>query len=125
MGAIANEINDGPGCLSNNLILLEMREAVVKERGKPDVRFAAAHSQIGIAYMMTGKLALATEYFKRSIAIFKSLEDFKVDMLGFPMANLGLAYWIQGQLLDAEETFATALEDREKAFGKMDQVSYK
>lgn len=46
--------------------------------------------------MIIGKLALATEYFKTSVEMFKSLEDFHVDMLGFPIANLGLAYWIQG-----------------------------
>ena len=125
LGAIANEINDGPGCLSNNLILLEMCKKRSEEHGKPDVRLAAAHSQIGIAYMMTGKLALATEYFKQSVAIFKGLENFQVDMLGFPAANLGLGYWLQGQLDEAEELFATSLRQREDAFGKMDKVSYK
>ncbi|SPO03437.1 uncharacterized protein DNG_06120 [Cephalotrichum gorgonifer] len=125
LGAVANEINDGPGCLHNNIILLEMRRGISAERGKPDVRLAAAHSQIGIAYMMTGKLALATEYFKQSIEIFKSLDEFHVDMLGFPAANLGLSYWMQGQLDEAEEIFANALGDREKEYGKMDKVSYK
>ncbi|KPM44209.1 hypothetical protein AK830_g2377 [Neonectria ditissima] len=125
LGAIANEINDGPGCLRFNLILLEMRKTVAEKANMPDVRLAAAHSQMGIAYMMTGKLALATEYFKHSVALFRSLNDFQVDMLGFPMANLGLAYWIQGQLDEADATFAEALSDREKTFGKMDKVSYK
>jgi tetratricopeptide (TPR) repeat protein len=102
-----------------------MRTRSAEERGKPDVRLAAAHSQIGIAYMMGGKLALATEYFKQSVKIFKSLEDFQADMLGFSSANLGLAYWIQGQLDEAEEVFATALKEREEAFGRLDTMSYK
>jgi tetratricopeptide (TPR) repeat protein len=125
LGAIANEINDASGCLQNNLVLLDMRTRSAEERGKPDVRLAAAHSQIGIAYMMGGKLALATEYFKQSVEIFKSLEDFQADMLGFPSANLGLAYWTQGQLDEAEEVFATALKEREEAFGRLDTMSYK
>lgn len=102
-----------------------MRQEASAKSGKPDVRLAAAHSQIGIAYMMMGKLALATEYFKTSVEMFKSLEDFHVDMLGFPITNLGLAYWIQDQLDEAEVMFATALEDRENAFGKLDKVSHK
>lgn len=125
LGAISNEINDGVGCLDNNLILMKMRTEASVQRGKPDVRLAAAHSQIGIAYMMMGKLALATEYFKNSVEMFKSLDEFQVDMLGFPMANLGMAYWTQGQLDEAEITFATALHEREVAFGKLDKVSYK
>lgn len=125
LGAISNEINDGPNCLHFNLIFFEMRKEYAKKAGKPDVRLAAAHSQIGIAYMMTGRIALATEYFKQSVSLFRSLEDFHIDMLGFPMANLGLAYWIQGQLEAAEEIFTEALADRERAFGKMDTVSYK
>ncbi|KAI9154910.1 Regulatory protein AfsR [Paramyrothecium foliicola] len=119
LGAIANEINDGPGCLANNLILLQMRKQSSEDNGKPDVRLAAAHSQIGIAYMMMGKLALATEYFKQSLEIFKGLEDFHVDMLGFPAANLGLSYWLQGQLGDAEEVFATTLKEREAVTGRI------
>lgn len=102
-----------------------MRKQISEKIGKPDVRLAAAHSQIGIAYTMTGKLALATEYFKQSLEMFKALDDFHVDMLGFPAANLGLSYWLQGQLDDAENVFATALKEREEAFGKMDRVSYK
>ncbi|TGO51365.1 hypothetical protein BOTNAR_0359g00150 [Botryotinia narcissicola] len=125
LGAIANETNDGAGCLFNNLILLDMRIKTFEVKGTPDVRLAAANSQIGIAYMMIGKLALATEYFKKSIMLFQSLDNFQIDMLGFPAANLGLAYWMQGQLDEADDTFATALREREREFGKMDNISYK
>lgn len=125
LGAVANETNNGPDCLKYNVILLEMRKNIAKKSGKEDVPLAAAHSQIGIAYMMMGKYALATDHFKESIAMFQRLENFMVDMLAFPMANLGLAYWIQGQLEYSERTFIQALTERELQFGKMDKVSYK
>jgi tetratricopeptide (TPR) repeat protein len=125
LGAVGNETNNGPMCVEHNTILLAMRKGEAEKNGKPDVRLGFAHSQMGIAYMMTRKYALATEYFKQSVAILRSLPGLDVDELGFPMANLGLAFWIQGQLDEAEATFEEALNDREKRFGKLDKVSYK
>ncbi|KAL2359406.1 hypothetical protein RJZ56_007744 [Blastomyces dermatitidis] len=124
MGALSNETNDAQSCLEHNIICLTRRKAEAGKNNKPDLRFAFAHSQLGIAYMMIGKFALATEYFKQCIEMIKGL-DVDVDEFGFPVCNLGLAYWVQGELDAADETLTDLLMQREKRHGKLDRVSYK
>ncbi|KAL8741433.1 MAG: hypothetical protein Q9190_005966 [Brigantiaea leucoxantha] len=79
---------------------------------------------MGIAYMMVRKFALATEYFKQSVELLKAI-DINPDEFGFPVCNLGLAYWIQGELDVADTTLTDLLLQREWLHGKMDNVSYK
>ncbi|KAI1819341.1 tetratricopeptide repeat domain-containing protein [Xylaria intraflava] len=124
MGALANETNDAQTCLDHNVICLALRRAEAARTGQADLRLAFAHSQMGIAYMMVKKFALATEYFQQSVELLKIIEA-DVDDYGFPVCNLGLAYWIQGELDDAEKTLMDLLAQREAAFGKLDTVSYK
>uniref|UniRef100_A0A8H7KEP9 MalT-like TPR region domain-containing protein n=1 Tax=Bionectria ochroleuca TaxID=29856 RepID=A0A8H7KEP9_BIOOC len=124
MGALANETNDARTCLEHNVICLALRKAEAAKTGVPDLRLAFAHSQMGIAYMMVKKFALATDYFLQSVDLLGSINA-DVDDFGFPMCNLGLAYWIQGKLDNADKTLTDLLEQREKAFGKLDSVSYK
>jgi tetratricopeptide (TPR) repeat protein len=125
LGAIANETNDWSSCLENNILLLRMRESISSKSGKPDLRLGIAYNQMGVADTMIGKYALATEFFRRSIQVYQALDDFEVDMLAFPRANLGFALWVQGQFSEAEKVLGTALAEREKEFGKMDKFSYK
>lgn len=125
LAVVASETNDAAGCMSNAALVLQMEEAEVKERGKPDARFAAANNQMEVACAMAAQLSQATEHFKSSVSLYEGLADFHVDMLALPMANLGLVYWLQDQLADADETFAAALADRHTAFGEMDKVSTK
>ncbi|KAK8139283.1 tetratricopeptide repeat domain-containing protein [Apiospora sp. TS-2023a] len=124
MGALANETNDSQSCLEHNILCLALRKADAAKRERPDLRLAFAHSQMGIAYMMTRKFALATEYFKQSIELLKSIEV-DVDEFGFPVCNLGLAYWIQGMLDDADTALTDLREQRQKRHGELDTVSYK
>ncbi|KAI1327495.1 hypothetical protein F5Y16DRAFT_191792 [Xylariaceae sp. FL0255] len=79
---------------------------------------------MGIAYMMVKKFALATDYFKQIEELLNIIQA-DVDDYGFPVCNLGLAYWVQGELDDADKTLTDLLAQREKAFGKLDTVSYK
>lgn len=124
MGALSNETNDAQSCLEHNILCLTLRKAEAAKTKKPDLRLAFAHSQMGIAYMMVKKFALATEYFKQCIEMIKGL-DVDVDEFGFPVCNLGLAYWIQGELEIADETLTDLLLQREKRHEKLDTVSYK
>lgn len=124
MGALSNETNDAAACLEHNIICLAIRkEEAAKGRG-PDLRLAFAHSQMGIAYMMIRKFALATAYFKQSVEMLKLISA-DPDEFGFPVCNLGLAYWIQGELDDADKTLTDLLLQREQLHGKLDTVSYK
>lgn len=69
----------------------------------PDLRLAFAHSWMGITYMIVRKFALATEYFKQSVRMFTSI-DVDPDKFSFPRYNPGLAYWVQGELIDVDKT---------------------
>ncbi len=124
MGALSNETNDAWSCLEHNILCLALRKAKAITYNKPDLRLAFAYSQMGIAYMMIKKFALATEYFKQCIEMIKGL-DVDVDEFGFPVCNLGLAYLVQGELDIADKTLTDLLFQREKRHGKLDKVSYK
>ena len=124
MGALSNETNDAQACLDHNILCLALRKAEAAKTQKVDMRLAFAHSQMGIAYMMVGKYALATEYFKQCVEMIKSL-DVDVDEFGFPVCNLGLAYWVQGEFDTADNVLTDLLIQREKRHGKLDRVSYK
>lgn len=124
MGALANETNDAQACLDHNILCLKRRKEEAAKGKAPDLRLAFAHSQMGIAYMMVRKFALATEYFKQSVEMLKSI-DVDPDEFGFPVCNLGLAYWVQGQLDDADKILTDLLAQRERLHGKLDSVSYK
>lgn len=123
MGALCNETNDKEACLEHNIQCLAIRKAHAVP-DKPDLPLAYAHSQMGIAYMMVGKFALATAYFEQSVTMLKSFEVDK-DEFGFPVCNLGLGYWIQGDLDKADTVLSDLLAQREMLHGKLDRVSYK
>lgn len=124
MGALCNETNDAESCLEHNILCLTIRQGEAAKTKKPDLRLAFAHSQMGIAYMMVKKFALATEYFKQSVKLLKSIEV-DPDEFGFPVCNLGLAFWVQGELDDADRTLTDLLSQRERLHGRLDTVSYK
>lgn len=124
MTALTNAVKDAQGCLKHNIACLAMRKAEAVKNGRPDLRLAFAHSQMGIAYMGIKKFALATAYFQQSIAMLKGLNA-DVEEFGFPVANLGLAYWIQGQLEEADDLLTNELSNRKARWGSLDNVSYK
>ena len=124
MGALSNETNDAQSCLEHNILCLAIRKAEAGKHNKPNLRLAFAYSQMGIAYMMVRKFALATEYFKQSVELLKTIKV-DLDEFGFPVCNLGLAYWIQGEFDAADRTLTDLLLQRERLHGKLDKVSYK
>ncbi|KAF4552210.1 Hypothetical protein D9617_10g071900 [Elsinoe fawcettii] len=99
--------------------------AVCQENEESSALLAAAYNQLGVAYTLNDDFAKAIELFRESIAAYRALENFHIDMLGFPVANLGLAQWVLGRYNEAEQTFNAALEEREAEFGVMDRLSYK
>lgn len=123
MGALCNETRDAQVCLEHNILCLARRKEEAVEVGKPNMRYAFAHNQIGIAYMGLKQFAQATQYFKQCIEILKGL-DTMGDAFGFPITNLALAYWIQGELDMADKLLTNLLAERERRYGKLDKVSY-
>lgn len=80
---------------------------------------------MGIAYMGLKKFAKATEYFQQSYPMLKSIRDLDLDEFGFPVCNLGLAYWVQGELEEADRILTDLLAQRDERHGNFDRVSYK
>jgi tetratricopeptide (TPR) repeat protein len=124
IGGLSNETNDAQASLEHNILCLSIRHAEATNSNVPDLRLAFAYNQMGISYMMAGKFALAAEYFKQNIEMLK-LIDADPDEFGFPICNLGLAYWIQGELDDADKMLTDLVLQREKLNGKLDMVNYK
>ena len=124
MGALSNETNDAQACLEHNTLCLALRKDEAVREKQPSLRLALAHSQMGIAYMMVKKFALATEYFKQSVYLLETI-DGDPDEFGFPVCNLGLTYWVQGDLDSADKTLTDLLAQRERLHGKLDKVSDK
>ncbi|KAI9733663.1 MAG: hypothetical protein M1834_003265 [Cirrosporium novae-zelandiae] len=125
LGAVANESNDAESCLRHNKELLAKRMDAAKEAGLVDIRLAIAHNQIGTGWMMAKEYQKASEAFKNAIEVYQSLPDFSKGMLSVPLANLGLAYWLQGDLDKASITLERGLRDREELLGVMDKESFR
>lgn len=124
MGALANGIKEPQKCLECNIRCLEIRKATAAESGKPDLRLAFIHNQMGIAYMGVGKHALATQYFKQSVELLHSI-DIDLDEYGYPVCNLALAYWVQGEIDEADKLLTDLMVQREMLHGKLDSFSSK
>lgn len=124
MGALCNGLHDAQASLEHNIACLAIRKAESAKNKKPDVPLAFAYSQMGVSYMGVHKYALATEYFKQSVEILKSINA-HYDELCFPICNLALAYWIQENYEEADTMLTAYWEHRKTLFGEIDAVSYK
>ena len=125
LGAVANETNDAKSCFYHNAALLKIRETITEKNGKNDLRLGIAYNQMGTALMMTNNIVQAATSFQRAIDTYKELSNFNKYMLSIPLANLGLAYWLQDRLEKAYEVLKQGLFDRESMFGKDDHESFR
>ncbi|KAF4552208.1 Hypothetical protein D9617_10g071880 [Elsinoe fawcettii] len=125
LGAIANETNDGKACLEHTKVFLQMAQEDSALSGVVDIPLATAYSQLGIAYTMVDDLPHALQLFKESVSSLRSLPNVTVETVAFPVANLGLALWLLGELDEAEAVFKSALQEREIALGMGDAKTYK
>ena len=123
MGALCNVTKDKQNSLEHDILCLNLRKDDAARRGQPNIRLAFAYSQMGIGYMGVKRYAKGLEYFKQSVELFKLLA-IEGDPAAFPICNLGLGFWIQDMLDDANVTLTELLEDRERRHGKLDTVSY-
>ena len=126
-GCAAAESNDREGCLYHSKIWLQLSMARVSPSGLPimDFELGTIYNEAGVAYALNDKYDAAAECFLRSISVYKSVEDFEDTMLGWPEPNLGLVYWVQGDLDNAELVLNEILEIHATAFGVDDTQSFK
>ncbi|KAI1278576.1 tetratricopeptide repeat domain-containing protein [Xylaria sp. FL0933] len=124
VGTLYNGVSDFQSCFRHNAICLSIRQSLAGDGDNAQQRLAFAYSQMGVGYMGVKKFAMATEYFKQSVELLKA-RDAHVEEYCFPICNLGLAYWIQGELGQADQVLTDYRSQREKLGDKLDRISYK
>lgn len=122
-GCIATETNKPKDALSHFEVLNQM---MCEELGpdSTDIRLAISWNELGNGRMMNKQWESAIICFEKSIEIQKKQPDFTKTSLSFPLVNLGFAYWILGQLEQAEKVCQEALLDRQEAYGIDDGKSF-
>lgn len=89
-----------------------------------DQRMAVAWNELGNAYLQNKEKEQAEKCFVRSINALDVLDNPDANALSMPKINLGFVFWLQGRLDEAAAIFQESLDQREKAYGKDDQVSF-
>jgi tetratricopeptide (TPR) repeat protein len=123
LAAVANESNNRVECEEHSRKNLELRVQAVEEGEPHDLSLGIAYNQRGIGLMMNNRYHEAEEHFKEGINICEGLPKFWKGMVSFTIANLGLSYWLQGDLETAYDALLQGLRDREKLFGIDDTES--
>ncbi|KAK8045566.1 hypothetical protein PG993_005590 [Apiospora rasikravindrae] len=125
LGAVANETNDAKSCLEHNRRFLDIQLGAQRQSGVANEKLARAHNQLGTGWMMAEEYEKAESSFSSSIAGYQALANYDKCMRSIPMANIGLAYWLQGRLDDATAVLEEGLKDREETYGVMDSHSFR
>lgn len=124
-GCIALEINEPIDALKYQKLFNEaMIRELAGQSSHDDMRLAISWNELGNAYMLNQNWAKGEECFLKSIEEMRKLKSFQATMISLPLANLGLAYWLQEKLDNAVATLSQGLEDRELAFGLDDRISF-
>ena len=125
-GAIATETNEPSACMIHYSALLNLRQDYSRlSNGIEDIRLAIAHNEMGIANMLNKEYSQAVDYFARAIEIYRGLPDFTQEMIALAETNLGLAYWLLGDLDTAHDIQSKTLQVRRDLYGLDDQESFK
>ena len=125
LGANGQKTNDVRSSLEYNIAFLGLREDVARETGQEDERLGIAHNQIGVGYLMHGDTDRAHRHFETSLQVYRELPTFDLQMLAFPTANVGMAYWIMGKYAKAEAVIAQGLRERVQRWGENDKESFR
>lgn len=123
----ASETNDRKTCLTRALEWLRLSSQRTTPSGETleDYELGIVYNETGVAYGMNEMWDMAVEYFIKSINVMKKLPNYEDDLLGWPEPNVGLIYWVQGKLDDAQLVLNEILEIHANAFGVDDTKSFK
>lgn len=127
LGCALAETNHADDCLKHQETWIRMLLERTTSSGEPikDYELAVAYNELGVAHAMNNMWETAEKTFVRSIELHQQLPDYEDTMLGWPEPNLGLIYWVQGHLEDAEKVLLEILEIHANAFGIDDTTSFK
>ncbi|SMR53463.1 unnamed protein product [Zymoseptoria tritici ST99CH_3D1] len=107
LGSMANETNDRQDSLQHNLVWLGLiKERRVDGNEVIDYELGCAYSEVGVAYACSNMYYQALDHFRLSISTYKTLPNYDEKWLGWPLPNIGLVLWAQGNYkLALEELF--------------------
>lgn len=125
LGAVASEINDPRSCLEHGQALLAVREEVARRNKREDIRLAIAYNEIGIGWIMAKEYHKAIEAWRNAIKVYEGLPDNTGYTRALPLVNIGLAYWLLGDLDHASEVLEQGLWEREEMFGPDSDESFR
>ncbi|KAI0183805.1 hypothetical protein EV127DRAFT_464772 [Xylaria flabelliformis] len=126
-GSAANETNNPQESLHHNLMWLNLMRERVTPEGKEvvDYELGCVFNEVGVAYAMNDMYPLALDFFKQSMSTYQSLPDYDEKWLGWPLPNIGLVHWIQGNYKEALEALHGMRKIFEAAYGPNDTKSFK
>lgn len=125
LGCIANGTNRAADSMKFNAEFLKIRQQISGRDQKPDFALAYAYNQAGCASMMAKDYAKGCELFKEALSIWHKIPGYRPGLASMEVANLGLSYWLLGDLPKASEVLEEGLREREEGFGKCDTESFR
>lgn len=126
-GSAANETNDPQESLQHNLMWLSL----MRERPSPDGKMlidyelGCAYNEVGVSYALNSMNLLALEHFELSISTYQSLPNYDEKWLGWPLPNIGMVHWVQGNHEAALKALHRMRMIYETAYGFDDRQSFK
>ena len=116
LGAIAQITHAKSESLEMHADMLVLRKKIRLEHGngRRDAFLAHSYNEFGNDFMADDEYEIAEGFYRRSIRLYKSIQDWDPDWLILPSVNLGLAYWLQGRHRDAEALIKPVLEEQER-----------
>lgn len=127
LGAGAAETNQKPAAFENNKAFLEiqLKIAQVSKEGTKDPKLAQAYNQATNAYLDRSEFDEALNHYHQALKVSEGLENYKQTMTTICIANLGTAYLLQGNFVEAEKLVLTNLKAREAEIGLNDTESFR
>lgn len=119
LGCIANGTNKPEDSMKHNTELLSLRKKICEKTGIEDFPLAYAHNQMGKEYDK------GRELFTEALRIWHAHPSFTKGLASMEYANLGLCYWLLGQLDKASEVLEEGLKEREEGFGRDNPESFR
>jgi tetratricopeptide (TPR) repeat protein len=125
LGCVANGTNNPGASMKHNRRFFDLRVEIALENGENDALLAYAHNQLGCSWMMAKMYEQGAELFELALAIWKNLPSYHEGDASMEYANLGLAYWLQGDIERASKVLEEGYQARVDGYGENDTESFR
>lgn len=123
LGIIAFEINAHSTSRKHKEIALELQLQTRKALDVVDLKLTRCHSELGVALIVDGDYDAAVSALLESLLRGEQFGVYPYNWVA--QVNLGLAYVLQGKLVEADKPLMAVHDSRETMFGKEDTESYR